>query len=357
MRFASWLAIATLIVPCGVAGCGDEDGGTVDSTGDDDDSTSACGAFQLVGDGLPSALLSIWGTSARDLYMVGPDDGNGPLVIHFDGSAWERLDTSGVPGDLWWVWGDAQDTVWMSGAGGRVVRYTPTTGTFTQEIVADPSFTLFGIWGSAPTDVWAVAADVGRTREGELLHFDGTTWRTATTIPETTGKRQPFKVWGTGPDDIWFVGTEALLTHWDGASFTDFAAPINGSITLFTVHGTGPTDVWAVGGQGNGAVVRWDGTSWTNDSPPPEAIAPGFTGVFVDTTLGPVVAGNNGAIWTRTEAGWAADCRTPATTWNFHAAFVDPDGGIWASGGDLINLDYGVVTYGGDGSIPSADGT
>ena len=34
--------------------------------------------------------------------MVGADDGAGPLVVHFDGTSWQRLET-GVHGDLWWV--------------------------------------------------------------------------------------------------------------------------------------------------------------------------------------------------------------------------------------------------------------
>ena len=53
---------------------------------------------------LPGALLSISGTSPTDVYAVGadPEDGRGPLVVHYDGASWERLD-SGATGDLWWI--------------------------------------------------------------------------------------------------------------------------------------------------------------------------------------------------------------------------------------------------------------
>lgn len=348
-----------------VAGCDDKDAGAetdapIGDDDDDDDTVGACGEFQLVGDALPSALLSIWGTSASDVYMVGPDDGTGPLVYHFDGTTWERLDT-GTTGDLWWAWGDG-DTLWMGGASARIVKYEIDTGTFTEETIGDPMFTIFGVWGSGPDDVYAVGSDIAGNRSGVIFHWDGVAWSTAQDIADSGNgsMRQPFKIWGNGPDDIWVVGTNALITHWDGTAWTDFVAPVSATTTLFTVHGTGADNVYAVGGFGNAAVAHWDGAAWTLDSPPPAAIAPAFTGVYVDETLGPVAAGNNGAIWTKTSESpesWAPDCRTPATTWNFHASWVDPEGGIWAVGGDLINLDYGVIIYGGDGSIPSVDGT
>ena len=57
---------------------------------------------QVVVEAPAAALFAVHGTSAKDVWMVGADDGDGPLVIRFDGSAWQRLDT-GVRGDLWWV--------------------------------------------------------------------------------------------------------------------------------------------------------------------------------------------------------------------------------------------------------------
>src|SRR4051812_16763384 len=60
--------------------------------------------WSMVATKLPSALLSVWGTSEHDVWTVGSDSGDGPLVMHFDGSAWTRLNT-GVSGNLWWVFG------------------------------------------------------------------------------------------------------------------------------------------------------------------------------------------------------------------------------------------------------------
>ena len=49
-----------------------------------------------------AALLSVHGTTNANVWMVGADDGSGPLVLRWDGTTWPRKDT-GVEGDLWWV--------------------------------------------------------------------------------------------------------------------------------------------------------------------------------------------------------------------------------------------------------------
>jgi len=53
--------------------------------------------WQLLASELPSALLSVSGRSAADMFAVGADKGRGPLVLHFDGKAWRSLHTGGHP--------------------------------------------------------------------------------------------------------------------------------------------------------------------------------------------------------------------------------------------------------------------
>ena len=62
-----------------------------------------------------AALLSVHGTSAKDVWMAGADDGKGPVVLHFVDGNWQRLDT-GVRGDLWWVNATEQGPVFFAGA-------------------------------------------------------------------------------------------------------------------------------------------------------------------------------------------------------------------------------------------------
>src|SRR5258708_22058435 len=75
-------------------------------------------AWQLLASELPSALMSVGGRSATDIYAVGADKGHGPLVMHFDGNAWKDLHT-GQRGDLWWVQALPDGPVLLAGAGAK----------------------------------------------------------------------------------------------------------------------------------------------------------------------------------------------------------------------------------------------
>jgi hypothetical protein len=164
------------------AACNGDDTGSKPSG---DTSTPPAAGFTILGDGavLPSAILSIWGSSQDDVFLVGGDDGTGPLVVHWDGAAWSRLDT-GTTGDLWWVWSPGGDTVFFSGAAGRMVRYSRSAGTFTEEAIASASYVMFGTWGTSETDVWSVGGDVvNGVLDGAIQHYDGTTWSSRASRP------------------------------------------------------------------------------------------------------------------------------------------------------------------------------
>jgi len=341
------LAMLALV---GLSACGgDKEGDGSDTaeptvTDTDTDTTPSAASLTLLAEGadLPSAaLLSIWGTSASDIWAVGADDGNGPLLVHFDGSTWSRVDT-GTEGDLWWVWGDGANTLFLSGAGGKVVTMDIGAGTFTEHQAADPNLTLFGLWGTSATDVWTVGGNVNGLRDGGIIHYDGTDWtEVATVAPRDTTVRSAFKVWGTSPDDVWVVGTGALITHWDGAAFTEVdPAPVYESTTLTTVAGS-DAEVIAVGGFGNATVARYDGAAWADDSPPPASVAPGFNGVNVRGDK-VIACGVRGAVWSRDAAGWA-EYAPAVTSYDLHGCWIDPDGNVWSVGGDLISLTAGAI--------------
>jgi hypothetical protein len=80
-------------------------------------------SWHTVFTGLPGALLSVTGTSDSDVWAVGSDanDGQGPLVLHFDGSAWKRYVT-GISGDLWWAQVFADGSVFAGGTAGGPER-------------------------------------------------------------------------------------------------------------------------------------------------------------------------------------------------------------------------------------------
>jgi hypothetical protein len=356
MKFVA-VGLLVTIVACGGGDKPEEEtadtAGTTTTVSTTPTSTTDVGPpYRLIGDhkNLPaSALLSIWGTDSSNVWTVGSDDGAGPVVLHYDGSSWSRIDT-GTTGDLWWVWGDGEGTVWFSGANGRVVKHDVATGVSEERAIAEPQITLFGFWGASESDLWAVGGDINLTVGGVVLHSTdgGEKFASAGDVPMfDVSQRMAFKVWGRSSSEVFVVGTNALIMQWDGTTLNNVdPSPLYHSTPLTTVAG-GANEVLAVGGYGNAAVARYADGVWSDDSPPPQKIAREFIGVSVRDGVGAVACGVQGSIWWRTDKGWASGGESQ-TLHNFHACWIDPDGDIWAVGGDLSGFTEGVLAYSGD---------
>ncbi|HEX7702802.1 MAG TPA: hypothetical protein VF403_18810, partial [Kofleriaceae bacterium] len=145
--------------------------------------------------------------------------------------------------------------------------------------------TIYGLWGSAPDDVFAVG------RNGTILHHDGLTW-TVQPTPTTADLRA---VSGTGPHDVYAAGDGSTLLHYDGLAWTPvvvaegienytgvYAAAVDdvyvtgaGGVYHYTgaiasshptaaavLWGTSPTDVLAAGT----GIEAFDGSVWNPTS-------------------------------------------------------------------------------------------
>lgn len=312
---------------------------------------SACGStpaptWQVVGRHLPSALLSVWGTSANDVYVVGGDvnDGHGPAVLHFDGAAWKRLDTGQV-GNLWWVFGFANGPIYMGGDGGMILRYQ--NGAFTR-MTTPGTDTVFGIWGASPNDVWAVGGAAGGSNGAFAWRLQSDTWVVAPGFPTNlAGSDAIWKMYGRSANDAWMVGTNGKAVHWDGSSLIEMSTGAGES--LFTVHADATRYV-AVGGFGTGSIRENEGTGWHDASP---SGAPGFIGVSL-SPLGDFAVGQQGAVYTRGDAGWSSVNLGFNVDESLHSVWVDPTGGVWTVGGQVLTLPLvdGIVLHEG-ATVPS----
>lgn len=317
----------------------------VDKGPDTGDETGESPAWTVVAEGHPAAFLSVWGSTAADVWAVGADAGGGPAVVHYDGSAWAAVDT-GTRGDLWWVTSAGGDTVWMGGADGRVLRHARGSGV-TEEHVLDPALTVFGVWAAADDDVWAVGGDIDASGDAsQVWHWDGAAWARATLPPAATAALAIYKVWGRSSTDVWAVGTGGVGLHWDGAAWSTFDTGTTRN--LYTIHGT-DVALWAVGGFGTGTLVTSSGGAWTDETPD---LAPQLNGIDASGPA-PLAVGSQGSVYTRGADGWAADPRGAVTAYDLHSVWGDPDGGVWAVGGKLASfpLDNGIVAYGGDAVV------
>lgn len=302
--------------------------------GDDPIDEPAVDTWQIVHEGVPGALLSVWGTSARDVWVVGADalDGTGPVVLHFDGDAWERVSTGLAQGDLWWVFGFPGGPVYMGGTGGTILRAQPESGSFT--VMPTPGLgTVFGIWGATPDDVWAVGGD-SESAGGFAWRLRGEAWEPEPSVPaDVAADAAIWKIYGLATDDAWAVGSNGVSLRWDGTAFTRGDTGVGTS--LFTVHAYDGRYA-AVGGSASGFIVEFDGSAWSNATPDPAPM--GLSGV----TLGPggsgVAVGLFGVVYVREGGGWQPeDLDDAATRQNLHGSWIDDEGGLWVAGGQTLS--------------------
>lgn len=303
---------------------------------------------------LSGGLLSVSGTATGAIYAVGadPGDGRGPLVVCYDGQRWTRLDNPGS-GDLWWITDrDIEGAFFMGGENGLMMRYRPATGQFT--VFDTPGTeTIFGVWGISPNNVIACGGFVGQPdTSGVIWRYDGVEWRKedlSSIAPD--GIPVAFKVWGRSDNEIYVCGELGLMLRYDGASWSQVDAAT--ARRLFTVHGNDSL-VAAVGGVQSGVLVEGGGASFASAAP---AGLLQMNGIFVPETGQAVAVGREGAVALRTDSGWQ-----PENTgldlnvlWDYHAAWIDGSGDIWAVGGNIAGTPRtdGFVVYYGARAISS----
>jgi hypothetical protein len=68
-------------------------------------------------------------------------------------------------------------------------------------------------------------------------------------------------IWGSSPTDIFAVGINGAIVHYDGESWTGFVGVTD--VTLWDVHGLSGTDVYAVGHYPTNIILRYDGQEWS----------------------------------------------------------------------------------------------
>jgi len=294
-----------------------------------------------------AALLSVHGSSANDVWIAGADDGKGPVVLHYDGSAWQRLET-GVRGDLWWVNATATGQVFFAGASSLLLRYQ--NGVF--ERIQTPGLgkdVIYGVWAASASDVYAVGSSAGRN--GFVWHYDGQIFQPVAlpeALPQDENHDQPglFKVWGDAPDSVWLAGARGVLLH--GSARKGFELVRTGdSEILFTVNARGG-HVAAVGGGASGLLLDGRAGSLVDRTP---ASTPLLQGVWIDDRDQVWAVGVGGTVLRSSSSGYQPQDTGLDFSANesLHSVWVDPTGGVWAVGGDVLtpNLAHGLALHGG----------
>lgn len=314
------LALAAIL-----GGCPDDDdprpdGGEGEGEGE--------GEWQTVYDPYDDGwLLSAWGSGPDDVWFAGgPVDG--PVVLHWNGDAYERAPIEGTA-PLWWIWGSGEGAFVAVGEGASIYRSDDDGASFVRQDSPVPEATYWGTWGASADDVWVVGEVPlpDETRRGVLLRSqDGGAFEEVDPLGEPV--RTLFKVWGAAADDVWAVGESGTLLHWDGSAWSREYPGTN--VRLFTIAGCSADDVWIVGGFGNGVVLHREGGAWVDVSPP---FAPPINGV----ACGPGsvwVVGMQGYTAHRTADGW--DEYLP-TSLDLHGVWTSGPSDAFAVGGNMLS--------------------
>lgn len=244
---------------------------------------SRCGSFEMVDMPVRASHFVSFDDGTATMVGPSNDNPAIPVLRYFDGSFWNEQslpsELSGfafssagtTPGGEAWFTGTRAysvyeiEVVFMRVNGGIIDRI-------------DYDFSSFGapidISASSSDDVWAL------TSAGDIFHFDGSSW-TSTDIPPVFLDQHlnPKSIYAVSPHNVWLAGygsvgkmaDQGFVQHWDGSSWSVVSTPYDGQTTSHffnDMDGSSADDIWVVGyGYGSagteGILMHWDGSSWT----------------------------------------------------------------------------------------------
>ena len=197
--------------------------------------------------------------------------------------------TSDTTWTLYGVWGTASADVFAVGENGTILHYD---GASWNSMDSGVSVALFDVWGCSSTDVFVVG------QNGVICHYDGTGWSEM-----SSGTSKHLKgVWGTATDNVYAVGNSGTILNYNGTSWDNVTS--NTSTHLNGIWGSCSTDVFAVGATGiNGLIMHYDGATW---SPSPATGHPDFLAIWGAASDNVFVVGGQGTILRYDGASWNA---------------------------------------------------
>jgi hypothetical protein len=166
------------------------------------------------------------------------------------------LNPSAVPA-LQGIWGSSPSDMWAVGSSGSALHYDGST---VRQEVTGVSSLLLDVWGTAPDDIWAVGERGIALRRSSPIAGASSPW-----TPVPTGTTATLRaVFAAARDDVW-IGGDGGLFHSDGVVVSPVAVPgLSAMGIVHDIHGLAPDDIWASGEDSFRAFVsHYDGTSWS----------------------------------------------------------------------------------------------
>jgi hypothetical protein len=226
----------------------------------------------------PSAgeLLAVAASSAKNAWAAGYVTARGPLILHWNGTAWKRspLPSSArgrieavattSPGNAW-----ATDT--RNRLGSQIWHWNGTRWhRVAIPVISGQTIFLGGVTALSAKNAWAVGTAFVRasvTLHTLVLHWNGARWRRVRSPnPPSIDGDALDGVGASSADNAWAVGSNtagpSLAEHWDGTSWRAVPTHSCGSLASVAVLPSGRA--WAVGAIGaqTPVILRWNGSIW-----------------------------------------------------------------------------------------------
>jgi hypothetical protein len=194
------------------------------------------GAWQAIPPPANGGLLAIWGTTKPDEVFA---SGAGGTILRFDGATWTPM-TSNTNRGLNAIWGTSPTSLVAAGAAGTIQQYS---GSNWQAAPSTPltGLTLRGVW-TGGTRVVAAGWNQSVPTMGITATREGAAWNT-----QAASAMYLFGVWGRADDDIYAVGSAGTIVHFDGTTWMPMTSTTQ--VALQAVGGTA-ANVFAVGDEG-----------------------------------------------------------------------------------------------------------
>ncbi len=158
------------------------------------------------------AMYGIWGLSDNEIYIVGD---NGSILRCTGSCSSSGYSTtkfspmvSNTTSNLRAIFGFSSNEIYAVGFDGAVLFYD---GKEWVKQDLNTSTYFYGVWGSAPDDVYVVGHPIFKADES-IFHFDGKAW-SKLPPPQSPSLNA---VWGTASDNVYVVGSNLIL-HYDGS--------------------------------------------------------------------------------------------------------------------------------------------
>ena len=132
--------------------------------------------------------------------------GPASTISHYNGSSWSPVATENASSTLYAIWGTSATDIFAVGQSGTILRFN---GSAWSHMASGTTNTLRAVWGTSTNNVFAVGDS------GTILSYNGSSWQ-----PLASGTTAALKsIWGSSSSDLYAVGSNGTILH--GIEYTD----------------------------------------------------------------------------------------------------------------------------------------